>query len=114
MTIETVSPAGAESLAALFDQLVEAVAQRVQAQLASKVMEGASAAIEGLKEDLDSRISAGIEDWAYNYLNDRLDTWATFHLDIEGDIDRYVKKDLDLTDLITETVKDLTFEITVS
>ncbi len=101
-------------LGGLYDKLVSDVAQRVQTELAGKVTEGASAAIEGLKGDLDSRISAGIEDWADNYLNDRLDTWATVHLDIEGDIDRYVRKDLDLTDLITETVKDLTFEITVS
>jgi hypothetical protein len=113
MTIETVSPVGAESLAALFDQLVEAVAQRVQAQLASKVAEGASAAIEGLKGDLDSRISAGIEDWADNHLDDRLDTWATVHLDVEGDIDRAIR-DMDIDDMVREAVKDLTFEVTVS
>jgi hypothetical protein len=114
MTIETTSPAGAESLAALFDQLVEAVAQRVHAQLASTVIEGASAAIEGLKGDLDSRINACIEDWADNHLDDRLDTWATVHLDVEEDIERYMRNQFDIEDAVKDCIRDLTFEVTVS
>ena len=101
-------------LGGLYDKLVSDVAQRVQTELAGKVVEGASAAIEGLKGDLDSRISAGIEDWADNHLDDRLDTWATVHLDVEGDIDRYVRNDLDIADLVKDAVQDLTFEVTVS
>jgi len=101
-------------LGGLYDKLVSDVAQRVQTELAGKVTEGASAAIEGLKGDLDSRINACIEDWADNHLDDRLDTWATVHLDIDGDIDRYVRNDLDIADLVKDAVQDLTFEVTVS
>jgi uncharacterized protein YbcC (UPF0753/DUF2309 family) len=98
MTIETASPSSAETLAALFDQLVQAVASKVA---------------EEFKKTLDTRINARIEDWADNYLDDRLYTWATVHLDVEGDIERAVR-DMDIDDMVREAVKDLTFEVTVS
>ncbi len=101
-------------LGGLYDKLVSDVAQRVQTELAGKVTEGALAAIEELKKDMDSRANACIEDWADNHLDDRLDTWATVHLDIDGDIDRYVRNDLDIADLVKDAVQDLTFEVTVS
>lgn len=101
-------------LGGLYDKLVSDVAQRVQTELAGKVTEGASAAIEGLKGDLDSRIDACIEDWADNHLNDRLDTWAMVHLDVNEEIDRYVRNELDIADLVKDAVQDLTFEVTVS
>jgi len=101
-------------LGGLYDKLVSDVAQRVQTELAGKVTEGASAAIEGLKGDLDSRINACIEDWADNHLDDRLDTWADNHLDVNEEIDRYVRNELDIADLVKDAVQDLTFEVTVS
>ena len=101
-------------LGGLYDKLVSDVAQRVQTQLASTVLDGASAAIEGLKGDLDSRISAGIEDWADNHLDDRLDTWATVHLDIEEDIERYMRNQFDIEDAVKDCIRDLSFEVTVS
>jgi hypothetical protein len=101
-------------LGGLYDKLVSDVAQRVQTQLASKVAEGASAAIEGLKGDLDSRINACIEDWADNHLDDRLDTWATVHLDVEEDIERYMRNQFDIEDAVKDCIRDLSFEVTVS
>jgi len=101
-------------LGGLYDKLVSDVAQRVQTQLASTVLDGASAAIEGLKGDLDSRISAGIEDWADNHLDDRLDTWATVHLDIEEDIERYMRNQFDIEDAVKDCIRDRSFEVTVS
>jgi len=113
MTIETTSPAGAESLAALFDQLVEAVAQRVKVHLTGPVFEAhVYQALQNL--NIDSRINACIDDWADNHLDDRLDAWATVHLDIEGDIDRYMRNELDIEDAVKDCIRDLTFEVTVS
>jgi hypothetical protein len=101
-------------LGGLYDKLVSDVAQRVQTELAGKVTEGASAAIEGLKGDLDSRINACIEDWADNHLDDRLDTWATVHLDVEEDIERYMRNQFDIEDAVKDCIRDLSFEVTVS
>ncbi len=114
MTIETASPAGAESLAALFDQLVEAVAQRVKIQLTGQISQAVSDAMAGFEQSLNSHIHAGIEDWADNYFDDRASTWAQVHLDINEDIDRYVRNELDIGDLVKDAVQDLTFEVTVS
>lgn len=116
MTIETAVPSSAETLAALFDQLVEAVAQRVKIHLTGPVFEShVKAALVNL--DMDSQIGnavrSEIEAWADNHLDDRLDHWATYKLDIEGDIDRALR-DLDLSDTVEDAVKNLTFEVTVS
>lgn len=116
MTIETAVPSSAETLAALFDQLVEAVAQRVKVHLTGPVFDAhVKAALVNL--DMDSQIGnavrSEIEAWADNHLDDRLDHWATYKLDIQGDIDRAVR-DLDLSDTVRDAVQDLTFEVTVS
>jgi hypothetical protein len=116
MTIETAVPSSAETLAALFDQLVEAVAQRVKIHLTGPVFEShVKAALVNL--DMDSQIGnaarAEIEAWADDHLDDRLDHWATYKFDIEGDINRALR-DADLTDTIEDTIKNLTFEVTVS
>ena len=115
MTIETAAPSSAETLAALFDQLVEAVAQRVKVHLTGPVFEAqVKAALVNL--EMDSQIGnaarAEIEAWADNHLKDRMDYWATYNLDIEGDIDRAVR-DLDLSDAVRDAVQDLTFSVTV-
>jgi len=94
MTIETAVPSSAETLAALFDNLVAAVAQRVNSKITASV------------------VQAQIEAWADNHLKDRLDHWATYDLDIEGDIDRAVR-DLDLSDAVRDAVQDLTFTVSV-
>jgi hypothetical protein len=100
MTIETTSPAGAESLAALFDQLVEAVAQRVTVHLTGPAFQSA--------------VQTAIENWADDYFDDRASTWAQVHLDINEDIDRYVRNELDIGYLVKDAVQDLSFEVTVS
>lgn len=115
MTIETAVPSSAETLAALFDNLVEAVAQRVKIHLTGPVFEAhVKAALVNL--DMDSQIGdaarAEIAAWADDHLKDRLDHWATYNLDIEGDIDRAVR-DLDLSDAVRDAVQDLTFSVTV-
>ena len=115
MTIETAVPSSAETLAALFDQLVEAVAQRVKVHLTGPVFEAhVKAALVNI--DMDSRIGdaarAEIEAWADNHLDDRLDHWATYKLDIQGDIDRAVR-DLDLSETVRDAVQDLTFTVSV-
>ena len=106
MTIETAVPSSAEALAALFDNLVEAVAQRVLAKLTPSV----DAAIEiWASTNLEGRL----ETWADDHLDDHLDRWTENNLDIEGDIERAIR-DLDLNDMIKEAVQALTFEVTVS
>lgn len=113
MTIETAAPSSAETLAALFDQLVEAVAKRVNVHLTGPVFEAhVKSALVNIDGFLAERVSAGIEAWADNNLKDRLDHWATYNLDIEGDIDRAVR-DLDLSDAVRDAVQDLTFSVTV-
>lgn len=121
MTIEVASTRLDQSqviniLGGLLDNLVHIVAQRVTAQLTGPVFEAqVKAALDNI--DLDSRIGdavrSEIEAWADNHLDDRLDHWATYKLDIQGDIDRAVR-DLDLSDTVEDAVRNLTFEVTVS
>lgn len=115
MTIETAAPSSAETLAALFDQLVEAVAQRVKVHLTGPVFEAqVKAALVNL--EMDSQIGnaarAEIEAWADNYLDDRLDSWATYRLDLSHEI-KEALNDMDLTDTVRDAVQDLTFSVTV-
>ena len=96
MTIETATPTSAETIAALFDQLVEAVAQRVLA----KVDERITNEIERFTQDeLDNKI----DEWAMNHLNDRVGEYVTID-----------SSSLDLHDEVLEIVQDLTFDIRVS
>lgn len=107
MTIETASPAGAESLAALFDKLVSDVSAKVLERLDASIAAHVAHAV-------DSRAEAMIEYWADNHFDDRASTWAQVHLDINDDIDRYVRNELDVSDLVRDAVQDLSFEVTVS
>jgi thiaminase len=103
MTIETATPTGAESLAALFDKLVEAVTAQVINQLGTR-----------LTESLEAASGRVIEDWADTYLDDRINNWMENNLDLENDIERAIR-DLDLSDMIREEIRDnITFEVTVS
>ncbi len=115
MSIENASPAGAESLAALFDNLVEAVAQRVKVQLTGPVFEAqVKAALVNF--DMDSQIGnaarAEIEAWADDHLNDRLDHWATYRLDLSHEINEALGN-MDRSDKVREEIQNLNFHVTV-
>ena len=96
MTIETATPSSAETIAALFDTLVDAVAARVLAQLGDNVTVRIEQALESFAEqDLDGKI----DDWAANFLDDR--------------VKEHVVSD-DLHDEVLEIVQNLSFDIRVS
>lgn len=99
MTIEVASTKLDQSevlsiIGGLLDNLVDIVTERVTRKITSAYLQ------------------TEIEAWADNHLKDRLDHWATYNLDIEGDIDRAIR-DLDLSDTVRDAVQDLTFNVTV-
>lgn len=101
MTIETAAPSSAETVAALFDHLVEAVAQRVLA----KLQEG---------ETLDNVLDA----WAANslVLEDKVDSRIQSVVDTL-DLDDPVRNALDnvgLDDMVVDVVRELDFTVSVS
>ena len=83
--IETATPSSAETIAALFDNLVDAVAARVLAQLA---------------DNLDARFAMLLES-------------ADFEDKVEACVQTAVDN-LDLDDQVMTAVQDLSFEVTVS
>ena len=85
MTIETATPSSAETIAALFDNLVDAVAARVLAQL---------------NDNLDARFAVLLES-------------ADFEDKVEACVQTAVDN-LDLDDTVMSAVQDLSFEVTVS
>ena len=89
MTIETATPSSAETIAAMFDTLVDAVAARVLAQL-------------------DERVNSKIEDFCSEQLDSKIDEWASNFLQ-----DR-VYEHVDLEDQVLETVQNLSFDVSVS
>ena len=103
MTIETAVPTSAETLAALFDNLVDAVAQRVLA----KLKEG---------EDLDNAMDA----WAMNStvledkIDDRVQTYVDNQLDMSEAVKNALEDDVDLDDLVMTAVQNLEFTVRVS
>lgn len=103
MTIETATPSSAETIAALFDHLVEAVAQRVMAKLT-----------EG--DALDNAMDA----WAMNstILEDKIGDGVQSYVDNQLDISEVVKQsledDCDLDDLVMTAVQNLEFSVRVS
>jgi len=92
MTIETATPSSAETIAALFDTLVDAVAQRVLAQL-------------------DANIAARLELFAESELDEKIDEWAANFLDDR--VKEHVTAD-DLHDEVLEIIQNLDFDIRVS
>lgn len=115
MTIEIASPAEhmdqsdmLSLISGLYDKLVSDVAAKVLGQLDASIAAHVAHAVASI--DLTHQM----EEWADNYLDDRLDTWATVHLDVNEEIDRYVRNELDIADLVKDAVQDLTFEVTVS
>lgn len=103
MTIETATPSSAETIAALFDQLVEAVAQRVLAKL---------------KEDvgLDNLMDA----WAMNStiledkIGDGVQSFVDNQLDISDVVKQSLEDDCDLDDMVMTAVQNLEFTVRVS
>jgi FKBP-type peptidyl-prolyl cis-trans isomerase (trigger factor) len=92
MTIETATPSSAETIAALFDTLVDAVAARVLAQL-------------------DDNFNARLERFAEEELDEKIDEWAANFLDDR--VKEHVSED-DLHDQVLEIVQNLDFDIKVS
>ena len=92
MTIETATPSSAETIAALFDTRVAAVAARVL-------------------EQLDDNFNARLERFAEEELDGRIDEWAANFLDDR--VKEHVTTD-DLHDEILEIVQNLDFDIKVS
>lgn len=85
MTIENATPSSAETIAALFDNLVDAVAARVLAQLA---------------DNLDARFAALLES-------------ADFEDKVKASVQTAVDN-LDLDDTIMSAVQELEFDVRVS
>jgi len=83
--IETATPSSAETVAALFDTLVNAVAARV---------------LEQLNDNLDARFAMLLES-------------ADFEDKVEACVQTAVDN-LDLDDTVMSAVQDLTFEVSVS
>jgi len=96
MTIETAAPSSAETIAAMFDTLVEAVAARVLARL------------EQVVTQLDERVDSKIEDFCTEQLDSKIDEWASNFLQ-----DR-VYEHVDLEDQVLEAVQNLSFDVSVS
>jgi histidinol dehydrogenase len=85
MTIETATPSSAETIAALFDNLVDAVAARVLAQL---------------NDNLDARSALLLES-------------ADFEDKVEACVQTAVDN-LDLDDTIMDAIQSLSFDVSVS
>jgi hypothetical protein len=104
MTIETATPSSAETIAALFDTLVDAVAKRVQAELA---------------DNITAQIEHAMDTWAMTSgtLEDKITDGVRSFVDHQLDLDDAVRQaldNLDLDDMVTSAVQDLSFEVSVS
>lgn len=96
MTIETATPSSAETIAALFDTLVDAVAKRVLDKLDEALNDKVN---EALNNELDGKI----DEWAANFLQDRVSE----HVTLDGSM-------LDIHDEVLEIVQGMSFDIRVS
>lgn len=99
MTIEVASPRLDQAqvlniLGGLFDNLVDIVAQRVTSQITA------------------AAIQSHVEDWADNHLDDRLDNWAAYRLDISSQVES-VLENMDLSDKVREEIQNLNFHVSV-
>ena len=104
MTIETATPSSAETIAALFDTLVDAVAKRVQAELA---------------DNITAQLEHAMDTWAMTSgtLEDKITEGVQSFVDTQLDLDDVVKQaldNLDLDDMVMSAAQDLTFEVSVS
>ena len=104
MTIETATPSSAETIAALFDNLVDAVAKRVQAALA---------------DNIAAQIEHAMDTWAMTsgILEDKITDGVQSFVDNQMDFDSQVQRaldNMDLHDQVLEIVQDLEFSVSVS
>jgi hypothetical protein len=102
--IETATPSSAETIAALFDTLVDAVAKRVQAELA---------------DNITAQLEHAMDTWAMTSgtLEDKITDGVRSFVDTQLDLDDAVRQaldNLDLDDMVTSAVQDLSFEVSVS
>jgi len=96
MTIETATPSSMETLAGMFDTLVDLVAARVLAKLDKKL----DNKLEHFAEhDLDGKI----DEWAANFLQDRFSEYVTIDTD-----------DIDLDDKVLDAVKNIDFTVRIT
>jgi hypothetical protein len=103
MTIETATPSSAETIAALFDTLVNAVADRVQAALADNI----TAQIEHAM-DTWAMTSGTLEDKITEGVQSFVDT-----MDLDDAV-RGALDNLDLDDMVMTAVQELEFNVRVS
>lgn len=102
MSIETATPSSAETIAALFDHLVEAVAQRVMAKLTE-----------------DDTLNNALDAWAMNSLvledkmGDKVQSFVDNQLDLDDSV-RQALDNIDLDDMVMSAVQELEFSVRVS
>jgi len=96
LTIETTTPSSAETLAAVFDTLADAVAARVFARLEKQL--DTWAMTSGILEDR---------------VTDMIQSFVATQLDLDDTV-RQALDNLDLDDMVATAAQNLTFEVTVS
>ena len=100
MTIETATPSSAETIAALFDNLVDAVTARVMERVAIQFIPHMDAwALNSMV--LEDKITEGVQSFVDNQLD--LDDAVRGALD-----------NLDLDDMVMTAVQELEFNVRVS
>ena len=125
MSIETATPSSAETIAALFDQLVEAVAQRVMA----KLQEGDTLdnLVDAVAQRVMAKLTGGdgialdnvLDAWAMNstVLEDKVGDQIQSFVDNQLDLDDAVRQaldNIDLDDMVMTAVQELEFNVRVS
>jgi hypothetical protein len=118
MTIETATPSSMETLAGMFDTLVEHVVARVLFKLDASIAARVEHAMDTWASNaviIDDRIT----DYVSHTLNldSKLDEWAMTSGTLEDKITEGVQTavdNLDLHDQVLEIAQDLTFEVSVS
>jgi glutamine synthetase type III len=104
MTIETATPSSAETIAALFDNLVDAVAARV---------------ISKLDASIATHVEHAMDTWAMTSgtLEDKITEGVQAFVDNQLDLDDAVRdalNNLDLDDMVMTAVQELEFNVRVS
>jgi hypothetical protein len=104
MTIETATPSSAETIAALFDNLVDAVAARV---------------IFKLDASIATHVEHAMDTWAMTSgtLEDKINDGVQAFVDNQLDLDDAVRdalNNLDLDDMVMTAVQELEFNVRVS
>jgi hypothetical protein len=111
MTIETATPSSIETLAGMFDTLVEHVAARVLFLMDAKI----DAKLDLLEANIDARVEHAIESFALEQLDGKIDEWASNFL--QDRVSEHVTLDgsmLDIHDEVIEIVQEMSFDIRVS